>query len=378
MVRRLTATLLLISSMLTLCGCWNYRGLDQLSIVVGLAVDYDKESRLYRVSYEVVDLSGTNKEAAIQSKIITSSGETLFEAGRNAKKKEADRLFLGSAQVLILSLDLVRERGVLDVIEWFLRDAECRESMCVAISQEKTAEEILISSENMSGMMSAILREIIMEDNEVTSSAPHVELFQIYNDLNTPVHCVAIPALRRVKANDSDVTELNGSAILHHDKYMGMLPPELGKYLLILQNEFKSGLITVAMPDKPEDLATLEVFDQKAKIDFKRDGDQLAFDIKTMTIAAVMENKSYVNLMERDQVAYLEDVAERHIEEKIRELVYRSQHEYKTDIVKFGEIIYKRDKKYWDEIGERWDEIFPTVQVNVTSTVEIRNVGFIK
>jgi spore germination protein KC len=378
MLRRLAAAVLTLAALVNLCGCWNYRGLDQLSIVVGIAVDYDKNERLYRVSYEVVDLSGTNKEAAIQSKIITSSGETMFEAARNAKKKEADKLFFGSAQVLILSLELVKEIGVLQVIEWFLRDAECRESMCVAVSQEETAEEILITSEKMSGMMSSILREIIMEDNEVTATAPHVELFQIYNELNTPVHCVAIPALRRVKQNGSDITELNGSAIVHHDKFMGMLPPDLGKYLLILYNESKGGLLTVTMPDKPEEIVTLEVFEQMSKTDFERNGDQLTFNIKTITFVATMENNASINTVDRSDVAYLEDVAARHVEAKIRELVAKAQHEYKTDIVKFGELIYKRDYKYWSEIGDRWDEIFPTVQVNVSSKVLIRNVGFIK
>jgi spore germination protein KC len=378
MLRRLAAAVLTLAALVNLCGCWNYRGLDQLSIVVGIAVDYDKNERLYRVSYEVVDLSGTNKEAAIQSKIITSSGETMFEAARNAKKKEADKLFFGSAQVLILSLELVKEIGVLQVIEWFLRDAECRESMCVAVSQEETAEEILITSEKMSGMMSSILREIIMEDNEVTATAPHVELFRIYNELNTPVHCVAIPALRRVKQNGSDITELNGSAIVHHDKFMGMLPPDLGKYLLILYNESKGGLLTVTMPDKPEEIVTLEVFEQMSKTDFERNGDQLTFNIKTITFVATMENNASINTVDRSDVAYLEDVAARHVEAKIRELVAKAQHEYKTDIVKFGELIYKRDYKYWSEIGDRWDEIFPTVQVNVSSKVLIRNVGFIK
>ena len=152
----------------------------------------------------------------------------------------------------------------------------------------------------------------------------------------------------------------------------------MGKYLLILYNESKGGLLTVTMPDKPEEIVTLEVFEQTSKTDFERNGDQLTFNIKTITFVATMENNASINTVDRSDVAYLEDVAARHVEAKIRELVAKAQHEYKTDIVKFGELIYKRDYKYWSEIGDRWDEIFPTVQVNVSSKVLIRNVGFIK
>jgi spore germination protein KC len=378
MIRRLVAVVLLFAALLTLGGCWNYRGLDQLSIVVGIAIDYDKESRLYHLCYEIVDLSGMNKEAAIQSKTLTSSGETLFEAARNAKKKEADKLFLGSAQVLVFSHQLVQEMGILDVLDWFLRDAECRESMCVAISQEDTAAEILISSEKSSGMMSTILREIIMEDNEITASANHVQLFQVYNDLNTPLHCTAIPTLRRVKRNGDDITELNGSTVIHEDRYIGVISPEMGKYLLMVYNELKGGLITVALSDKPSDLITLEVFESYTSTDFTRDGDQITFNIKTTTFVTAMENTADLDLMNRSNLDYLKDIAQRHIEESIHSLVYYCQQELKTDILRFGEMIYKRDNKFWNEIGDTWGEVFPTVQVNVSSRVEIRNAGFIK
>jgi spore germination protein KC len=378
MIRRLVAVVLLFAALLTLGGCWNYRGLDQLSIVVGIAIDYDKESRLYHLCYEIVDLSGMNKEAAIQSKTLTSSGETLFEAARNAKKKEADKLFLGSAQVLVFSHQLVQEMGILDVLDWFLRDAECRESMCVAISQEDTAAEILISSEKSSGMMSTILREIIMEDNEITASANHVQLFQVYNELNTPLHCTAIPTLRRVKRNGDDITELNGSTVIHEDRYIGVISPEMGKYLLMVYNELKGGLITVALSDKPSDLITLEVFESYTSTDFTRDGDQITFNIKTTTFVTAMENTADLGLMNRSNLDYLKDIAQRHIEESIHSLVYYCQQELKTDILRFGEMIYKRDNKFWNEIGDTWGEVFPTVQVNVSSRVEIRNAGFIK
>lgn len=378
MIRRALALVLTAALLFLSAGCWNYRGLDQLSIVVGIAVDYDKQNGLFQVSYELVDLPGTSKEAAIKSKIISATGQTLFDAARNAKKKEADWLFFGAAQVLIIGHKLVEEMGVLRVVDWILRDAECREALCVAISQEDTASEILVSSEKMSGMMSAILWEIILEDNEHTATTPHVELFQIFNELNTPVYCVAIPVLHRVRGETLDVTELNGSAIIHEDRLVGYLSPEMGRYLLMLQNDMKGGRITLPIPVSPGDFVSLEVIEASTKIGYRREGETPAFDIKATVIVALQENNAHVDLMDHFALKDLEDKAAKFIEENIRALVHQAQHEMKVDFLELGEIIYRRDYKYWEKIKDNWTDIFQTVPVNVSARVVIRNSGFIK
>ena len=100
--------LLLCAAMLpALAGCWNYRGLDQMNIVVGVAVDYNKENERFQLTYEVADLSGEGKTSGPKGKLITSEGATIFEAVRNAKSKEADRLFFGSASHFPLSQPVI-------------------------------------------------------------------------------------------------------------------------------------------------------------------------------------------------------------------------------------------------------------------------------
>jgi spore germination protein KC len=48
------AALIIITAAL-LGGCWNYRGLDDMSIASGLAIDRDTASGLYHLSFEYVD-----------------------------------------------------------------------------------------------------------------------------------------------------------------------------------------------------------------------------------------------------------------------------------------------------------------------------------
>ena len=94
---------------LPLCGCWNYRGADELDIVVGIAIDFDKTAKKYKLSYEVANLEGADKNSIIDSVIVESEGNTLFDAARNAKRREANRLFFGSAYILVISQELAQQ-----------------------------------------------------------------------------------------------------------------------------------------------------------------------------------------------------------------------------------------------------------------------------
>ena len=230
MAKRLLFCLLYILVALGLCGCWNYRGLDQVNIVVGIAVDFDKENNEYKMSYEVADLLTAEKRSNIGSRIITSEGKNLFDAARNAKKKEQDRLYFGSSYVLVISQQFAKEEGIFDAIEWFLRDGECRETMCVALSQEDTAGVILEKDEKMSGIMSSIIHDIVTKDKSATASTIHIQLYDVYSMLKSKGNAAILPALRKTKNGDREVTEANGSAVFKGDKLAGFLTPEESRY----------------------------------------------------------------------------------------------------------------------------------------------------
>ena len=59
-------------------------------------------------------------------------------------------------------------------------------------------------------------------------------------------------------------------------------------------------------------------------------------------------------------------------------MIDKVQHEYQTDIFGFGEMIYKRNLALWNQLELSWKEIYPTVEVEVSSTVHVVNTAFNK
>lgn len=375
--RKACFLLLSIIICLYLTGCWNYRGLDQMNIVVGIAVDFNKAENLYDLSFEVSSLAGANKESGIVGRIINAQGKTIFDAIRNAKRKEADKLFFGSPHVLVINKYLASEMGILGVIDFFLRDGEGRESMCVAISQEETAAIIIESTEGAIEMVSVNLHEIMREEKNIMGSAAQMEMYKIFSELSSKKRSVLLPALRKVKNGDSIVSEANGSAIIKEDKLVGFLNPDQSKYALMAQGELKSSIITLGLTHNLANDISLEIFKNKAKKSYKIEDGKIKVKIEVENHVAVSENQSFINLKDEKEVEKVEKAAEEKINKNIQSVVSTMQERYNADVFGFGEMIYKRDLKFWEEISERWDEIYPTLEVEVKSKVKIRNTALI-
>jgi spore germination protein KC len=348
-----------------------------MNIVVGIAVDFNKAENIYDLSFEVASLAGANKESGIVGRIINAQGKTIFDAIRNAKRKEADKLFFGSPHVLVINKYLASEMGILGVIDFFLRDGEGRESMCVAISQEETAAIIIESTEGAIEMVSVNLHEIMREEKNIMGSAAQMEMYKIFSELSSKKRSVLLPALRKVKNGDSIVSEANGSAIIKEDKLVGFLNPDQSKYALMAQGELKSSIITLGLTHNLANDISLEIFKNKAKKSYKIEDGKIKVKIEVENHVAVSENQSFINLKDEKEVEKVEKAAEEKINKNIQSVVSTMQERYNADVFGFGEMIYKRDLKFWEEISERWDEIYPTLEVEVKSKVKIRNTALI-
>jgi spore germination protein KC len=111
---RITLLLLiiLISSIFT-PGCWNYREVDKLATVAGVAIDKGTNGQ-YQVTAEIVQISGF-KDIKTTSKTVTMEGKTLFDAARNEISLSGKRLYWSHSKVIILSKEIASE-GVIKVI----------------------------------------------------------------------------------------------------------------------------------------------------------------------------------------------------------------------------------------------------------------------
>ena len=378
MIKRALCFMLCAAVALTIGGCWNYRGLNEMSLVLGLAIDVDEKTGNYLVTYEVFQPSGSSDTDAKQSQLIESEGKTIFDAARNAKRRLLDKLYFGSASILIISQKIAEQGNLLKVMGWFLSDAECRETLCLIISQTHKASEILKARGEGNEIVSNILHDIITEDSKSTSSLPHTQLYQAYNTLKAQGVALTLPAVHTTLNDDKMIPELNGSAVFHGEKLIGFLTPEESKYYLLALNKVQGGILTVSPSGEAQDNLALEISSNTGEITFSVEQGEPVFHVNTVTKVFVGEKGENNEKYEKEDIQKIEAAANEMVKSNIEKVIQKSQKEYNADIFGLGNEIYKHDLGLWKKIGERWDELFPSIKVEVTAKVSVVNTAFIK
>jgi spore germination protein KC len=70
--RYILLVVVLAANIMLLSGCWNYREIDKLAIVAGVAIDRDPETNRFLMTTEIIDLKSSGKEVEIKSQKIAT------------------------------------------------------------------------------------------------------------------------------------------------------------------------------------------------------------------------------------------------------------------------------------------------------------------
>ena len=126
------------------CGCWNYKELDDYSIITGIAID--KSDDEYEATVLISNASKSSGESpdSSESKSIVYSGKgnSIFKALKDLSLISPKELYLDHFSILIISEEVASE-GVYNVVDFFLRYPNARKDFSVAIAKDCKAKDTL-------------------------------------------------------------------------------------------------------------------------------------------------------------------------------------------------------------------------------------------
>lgn len=360
-----------------LSGCWDYRGLNDIDIVTGLAVDKDEDTGLYQLTFEIVDTQAIGDEGGAEAFYVEAQGKTTFDAIRNSKKRLINKLYGGNMQTLVISHQIAKTEGVSGILEELLRDGEPRETMSVVISQEETAKEILLTNGLDSKIISYEIHEMIEEDNRVTASIMNVPLYNAYNAIKGSGNALVLPAMRCVQNGEETVAEGNGIALFQGDILTGFLTAEQTKNYLFAVDKISGGVLSFPV-DNPEQSISLEIKNSNTQADVSYHDGQISVSLSVKVKLNVMEMTSQLSLTQAQQRKKLEQLTEEYLEQSILAFLKEVQQQQKRDIFGFGRLIYQKYPDLWRSMEENQIDFFPDALINVTAEAVILSSGVLK
>lgn len=380
MYKRAIMILIIFSLSLLTTGCWNYVGLNDMTVISGIAIDKIDDD--YKLSFEIYNLQETTTGEPIKSEIIETTGKTIFDAVRNAKKKISNKLYFSDAKVIIISQDIAKEDGINNVLDWFFRDPEIRETIGLVISQEETASAFFKVDGLTNTIVSNDIKNIIEKDQAITSSTEMKQLYKVFDILNNEGESLVLPAIRLIENNDENVCEVNGIAVFKEDKLVDYLSSEETKYYLLAKGLLKGGIITINTKlnnDEESQKISLEVKSSNSSQEYTSlEENNLTIKVSTSTDVTLSECADKDKKLKEENIVELEKKSASLIKRNIEKVIKKIQNNFDTDILGYGKKIYQKYPKKWTEIQDDYEEMFKNITVEVESKVKIYNTGFIK
>lgn len=357
---------------LLLSGCWNYREVEKLAVVSGMA--FDKAGDNYLVTSEIVDVKG-GKDTKINTMLITSEGCSIFDALRKAIKKAGKRLYFSHSEIVVISRE-VAEEGIIPVLDWVSRDGEPRYMLHFLVSKEKSAKEILEQKPETMDVLSFELNDMLKAQKSL-SFAPETEEWQFMNDLSAMGISATLPTVDITSDNNKPTPEITGTGVFRQDKLVGFLNGEETKTMLFIKDKIKGGLL-VKKETKGSSVTdiSLEIFKNKTHVKPLFNNGKITMKITTNTDVSIGENGGAVNYIEEPARTSLKTDIEAMLENDIKTLVKKVQEQYDSDIFGFGRSVKLAMPDMWRQLEPKWEQIFKEIDVEVHSTINIKNSAF--
>lgn len=356
-----------------LTGCWSYREVDKLAIVLGMAIDKGENDN-YLITVEIVNLQTQGKDVSITSKRMQMEGQTIFDALRNTIKISGKRLYFSHIKVLILSKEVAME-GIVKVLDFFSRDSESRLTLHVLVSKEKTAAELLSLQSITSDIRSFELNSMLRSQSALAKS-PQTNVNDLINSLSGEGVSAILPAVGISINEGTGTSELSGAALVKKNRLLGFLDENETRYYLFIVNKVKGSIVVDKNPSgENEPNISFEVFNSRTKVKPLYNNGKLIMDISLEIDASIGELGTTKKYIDDTGKTKLKKDMEIIIEENIKKLIEKVKYEYDADIFGFGLKVKQNMPNLWRELKDNWDEEFKNLDINVDVKVNIRNTG---
>lgn len=374
---------ILVISIFFLSGCWNRTEINDIAIVTAVGLDLLEDEKI-RLSLQVAipsklgQTSGTTGSGK-STFIISENGETLSDAYRHLQQKLSRRIFFSHSRVLIIGEELARN-GVSHILDFYARYQELRMNNYIMFTKGNAVDVLknVPTLENVSAQ----------ETRELTNLSVGLQinitdfLDMVLTEGLEPVAPQFASEPLEVNANSQtkETQAITGTAVFKEDKLVGWMDDSETRGILWLRNEMIKGVITIKVSqERGGGNISANIIRNESEIVPELKDNKIKIIINTHTEMNVMENASEINLNEPVNIDKIEEDFENEIRDRIRLTVDKAQDEFEADIFGFGEAVYKKYPKEWNNhYKKRWGNAFSEVEVVINPKVYVRRVGLIK
>ena len=385
-MKKIKILLILIFISFTSTGCWNYHELNDLAITTGIAIDIKGDK--YIVSYMIANAKKSQGESNKQessSVVYSGEGESISSAYMDLNSKISKIPYISHLEVLVISED-VAKKGIINIIDFLMRNPESRKEFYVVLSKGTSASSILEILSPLESFPSQSIANNIKSNQSEQSTIIAAEYSEFVSKL---LKDGVNPILSGIEVNGNveegkeqsslesstprATTKIDKIGIFKNDKLIGWADTKESVAINILNN--KTGTVILeSQCDNEYMAATLTNLKTKTDINFDENVPKIKLNITGE--GALVEINCKRNLEKTSVIEELSKEFEKTLEELLTNSIILVQKKYQSDVFGYGNMIYKNNLKKWNQIKDNWEEkIFPNLEFEIQTDISLSSKG---
>jgi spore germination protein KC len=404
--RRLAAFLLVLLLAMPLAGCWDRAELEEEAFVLAIGVDKGKQS-LYNVSFAIAHpsrLAGGGKGGGggggggDEKPLVLTSVEapTVASAISMANSYLSRRVSLRHTKALFMGEELARQSGMFTMDE-FVRFRQARRTIFYIVTKGKAADllekmkptlekdpqryiEQMTYSVRHTGMVPAAsqIQHYVTLIN--TGYAQPITYYAALHEEGQEQSGKGTAQTEGYKAGElprkgGANVDLLGGAAFRHEKMVGILTGEDMRMILMLQDKFRRGIISIPDPSTPDLFVSMEVHQGRPlRINADLSGPKPRIHATVTLEGDLLTIQSNADYTEPELQTKLEQATVGTLEQRIRSLIGKTQ-EWDTDVIGFGQEVVKQfpTVEAWERY--RWQDRYKNAEISADVRFTLRRFG---
>jgi spore germination protein KC len=397
--KRFIASLFLTFLVLTLTGCWSNQDIDDLAIINVLGIDQN-EAGEYVISAVIVNKNmnsfdeNTSGNARKSSSLIkTATGLSIHEAMGTLSSTTSKRIYLGHVNNVIFG-EKVALNKMEESLDYFRRENDFRPNIKILVTKGLAADIVKINPQ-LEANLGFSIRNIIDENryapttmvkdisqfmkalssntvDPVTAEIGIANNIQQQQNKETPNNPSSTGKTNESNENVESDMAIKGTAVFKGGNLAGWLDERETRGLLWVQGEVDTGIVVVSCDEKESGNVTLGLGKSNSQLIPHISKDKIDMTVK-IHVNAEIRNVTCPNLqMSSSQIERLNKKLEKLVKQEALHAIVKAKNQWQTDIFGFGEVLYRKDPKKWDQLSKQWRTSGLRemgVQVKVTSNI---------
>ncbi|MCM3764320.1 Ger(x)C family spore germination protein [Neobacillus niacini] len=391
MKKRIAAALLTLMITPVLAGCWNQMELTELAFVLAIGIDKGKNGDKYDVTFQVVvpsnvgsaQSSGGGKGPPVV--VYKSSGNTLTEASRRAKKMIPRVLYFAHTNILIIGEELAKE-GILDIMDALDRDPELRTTTNMVIAKNARAEEmnsvltnldklpVLKFTKTLEATQQRLGENFKINIDDVLSGIvspgkePVISGFFIQGEANKGISQENIN-----KTRPPTMVTADGLAVIKNGKLAGWLNNEKARGALWMLNKMIGTYVDFSLNGKKDAVSVAPYLaDTSISVSLKNGKPVATVNVKT--IFKLSEINTNFDITDPLNTEVLEKAVAKQIKQSIESSIREAQ-KLKADIFGIGERLHRNNPENWKKMKKDWNSHFAEMDFEINVSTYFRETG---